>query len=227
MTLDIVTWMWGDKYGPEDVVRLESRIRKNLRLPCQFHLFTDNHHWALPPSICVWPISDPELIGKGCFCRLRMFDPDWQRQHKMFGTIVSIDLDVVVVRELDPLFETKEPFKILTGANASNPNPYNASIMLLKAGQHPGVWREFSLEKAMRTQYHEFPDDQGWIWHMLPDVKGWPVGKASGIYAFQKPGWPKGSALPDAARLVVFFGWRKPQMFSELPWIKEHWTAAA
>lgn len=229
MALDIITWLWGDKYGPADVIRLESRIRQNLKTPFQFHVCTDHRDRKFSPSIHVHAIPDHELMNRSCFCRLRMFDPEWQRQEGMSGTMVAIDLDVVIVGALDPLFQTEDSFKILTGANAVNPNPYNASIMLLQAGQHPEVWRDFSPTKAKQVDHpdHEFPDDQGWLWHMLPGFKGWPVGQESGIYAFQKPGWPKGNTLPADARMVVFFGYRKPAMFAGLPWIKKYWTEAA
>jgi len=157
-----------------------------------------------------------------------MFDPVWQDWHGLQGKIISLDLDLVITGEIDHLFAGNSTFKILHGANASNPNPFNASIMMLRSGEHGEVWNTFSYRDALKTRYHEFPDDQGWIWHKLPQADGWKVGSASGIYAFQKPGWPAGTLdLPDDARIVTFIGRRKPQQFQNLPWIRKYWTAAA
>jgi len=167
------------------------------------------------------------LCGRHCFCRLRMFDPVWQGWHGIDGKIIALDLDVIITGEIDHLFAGDATFKILKGANASNPNPFNASVMMLRTRHHSEVWTDFNIDHAGAIPFHEFPDDQGWIHHKLPRADGWQVG-ASGIYAFQKPGWPKGrDDLPDDARIVTFIGKRKPQQFGHLPWIRKHWTAAA
>ena len=223
--LNVITWCWGDKYGLRDIDRLCKAVKNNLKIPHQFHVFCDKP-FPLTEGIISHYIADPQLTGRHCFCRLRMFDPRWQNRSGLTGTIVSLDLDVVITGVLDPLFTSTDSFMILQGANASNPNPFNASVMMLQAGHHPEVWSDFSLEKASAVPFYEFPDDQGWIWHKLPLASGWKVG-ASGIYAFQKPGWPKGNALPPNARIVSFIGWRKPQQFLSLPWVQKYWNEAA
>lgn len=161
----------------------------------------------------------------GCFCRLRIFDREWQvaRGIKPGDRLVNMDLDTVITGPLDPLFNRAETFMILQGANAANPCPFNGSLMMLRAGAHPEVWSDFSLEKARQIPFYEFPDDQGWLHHKLPKAPGWKVGAQSGVYAFQKPGWPKGEALPSDARMVVFPGWRSPEKFKHLQWIKDNW----
>lgn len=193
-------------------------------MPHRFVVFTDRKRDMPSHLVEQQGLVDTYLIGKGCFCRLRMFDPEWQREHKMDERIVALDLDDVIVGPLDDVFHTSEKFMILQGVNALNPNPYNCSVVLLRAGTHPEVWRDFSLEKAARIKFHEFPDDQGWIWHKLPNARGWKGGETSGIYAFQKPGWVgPGNQLPRNARIVAFFGWRKPSLFKDVPWVQKHW----
>lgn len=237
MALNIITWMWGTKYDLRDVIRLRDKVREHLNTEHKFYLFTDNEALVrtqeqllqlrapLNPNVETRLIDDLDLCERSCFCRLRMFDREWQRKHNLHGTIVSLDLDIIITRTLDPLFTTISSFKILKGANAANPCPFNASVMLLQTGWHNEVWAEFSKEKAAKIPFYEFPDDQGWIWHKLPKADGWQVGSASGIYAFQKPGWPKGVALPSEARIVAFIGWRKPERFKNVPWIKQYLAA--
>lgn len=221
--LHIVTWLWGDKYGAEDVLRLKRGVSRHLNEAHRFLCVTDSEIDGVETTL----IKDPGLtLHKGCIARLRLFDEVWQRDIGIADgdRIVNIDLDMVVTGNLDPLFCRPDSFTILTGANASNPCPYNGSVFMLRGGAHVDVWEDFTLNALSAIPFHEFPDDQGWMAARLPGVVGWKVGSPSGIYAFQKPGWgPKGDALPRDARLVVFPGWRSPEKFKHLDWVREHW----
>jgi hypothetical protein len=122
-------------------------------------------------------VRDIELTKiNGCFARLRMFDPEWQWIARVDECLVNIDLDTVITGPLDPLFDRPEPFVIMQKGNASNPCPYNGALMMIRAGAHPEVWTDFSLEAAAETAHYEFPDDQGWIWHKMPNAAGWKCG---------------------------------------------------
>jgi hypothetical protein len=210
--LTVSTWLWGRKYGDQDVARLRAGIAR--------HLKQDHHRFVV-----FRPEPEDEFLTRipGCFARLRMFDPAWQARHAIVDRLVCVDLDVVVTGELDRLFDRPEPFVILGGANAANPCPFNGSLMMLRPGYRPDVWEDFSIDAARQMPFYEFPDDQGWLHHKIPDAATWQAGPESGIFAFKKPGWPNGDDLPTDARLVVFPGWRSPAKFSHLPWVKEHW----
>jgi len=218
--LTIVTYLWGSKYSDDDVARLFAGLKRNVEQP--FNL-----------KVMPIPTSDMPLTKiPGCFARLRLFDPEFQKAHGLTDRIVCIDLDVIVTGKMDVLLNRAEDFIVLGGANAVNKCPYNGSIWMLRAGAHANVWYEFSLEaaaEAMRkggpTPMLEYPDDQGWFWHMFGNrAPTWKVGPQSGIYAYKKPGWPEDSDdLPSDARLVVFPGWRSPARVKHLQWVKEHW----
>lgn len=209
--LIISTWWWGEKYGVEYVERLRSGVARNLKADHEFRVFSPDEGW--------------EHLKRGCFVRLRMFDPYWQHANdiKPGDRIVCMDLDSIVTGNLDPLFAGPEPFKILQGANSSNPCPYNGSLWYLDAGYRADVWSEFSLAGAADLPFFAFPDDQGWLAAKLPNAAGWKAGPESGVYAFQKPGWPKGEALPRDARVVAFPGWRDPSQYVRLDWVAANW----
>lgn len=209
--LNIVTWRWGDKYPSSYVEKLKRALARHVKQEYKFSV--------MAPSEGDLYLTDIP----GCFCRMRMFDPAWQEQHGFTGRIVCLDLDLIVTGNLDELFDRPEDFVILQGANASNPCPYNGSVMMLRTGTNAQIWKDFHIEEVATIEHYEFPDDQGWLAHKLPNAAGWRVGKESGIYAFQKPGWPKGVDLPSGARLVAFPGWRDPSMFNNLQWVREHW----
>lgn len=224
--LTICTWLWGNKYGDHYVRRLFAGLERHINEPVRLILVTDRFCDLVDVEQA--PIPDPRLtVIKGCFARLRMFDPAWQSELEIVpGTrLVCIDLDSIITRNLDPLFARPETFMILTGANAKNPCPYNGSVFMLRAGTRPDVWSDFSIKAAARVPHYQFPDDQAWLAFKIPATIGWRVGAPSGIYAFQKPGWPPGDDLPADARLVVFPGARDPAQFQHLAWVKERWAA--
>lgn len=209
--LTVCTWRWGQKYSDGYVARLEAGLRRHLRQPFAFRVFAPE-----PADAALTEVP-------GCFARLRMFDPAWQETNGVRGRLVCLDLDLIVTGPLDDLFDRPEPFVILQGANAANPCPFNGSVQMLRAGAHPEVWTDFSLEAARALPFHEFPDDQGYLAHKIPGAAGWPAGRESGVYGFQKPGWPRGEALPRDARIVAFPGWRDPIGYQHLTWVQEHW----
>ena len=225
MALVVCCWFWGSKYTPIYVERLHAGVRKHLKQPFRFLCMTESNRIAhLSNGIERHGIKDTKLTHlKGCFARLRMFDPAWQQAHGVDDRIACLDLDVVITGPLDPLFDRPEPLVVLQGANAANPCPYNCSVMMLRKHAHPELWNDFDINKLDRIPRHEFPDDQGWLWHRVPDAAGWQVGSASGIYGFQKPGWPRGKDLPEDARIVSFIGWRDPNTFTRLSWVRQHW----
>jgi hypothetical protein len=224
VALTICTWLWGTaKYTPIYVERLYAGLRRHLKQPFRFLLMTDRAISINGVAEC-YPIPDPHLTKiKGCFARLRMFDPEWQRGLRLHGRIVCLDLDVVITGQLDALFNRVEPIILFSGANSSNPCPYNNSVFMFQAGAYPELWTDFSLDVLPTLRRYDFPDDQGWFWTKIPSAATWKVGSSSGIYAFQKPGWPSGNKLPHDARIVAFPGHRDPAQFTHLPWIKEHW----
>jgi hypothetical protein len=227
--LTILTFWWGDKYSPGYVARLASGLRRHLHQPYRF-VCVHGRGMVPPPDVETAPLADPGLCTiPGCFARLRTFSPDWQRQHDIAAgsRIVCLDLDLIVTGPLDPLFDRDEDFVIWQHANVSNPCPYNASVTMLRACAHAEVWSRFSPDAARRAKFFSFPDDQGWLWHTIPDAAGWECGAASGIWAFGKRAWPKDNKLPDDARIVAFPGARDPLHYVDLEWVQQHWLVDA
>jgi hypothetical protein len=227
VALTVCTFLWGDKYGREDVIYLHAGLKRHLKTEHRFLCMTERERLIeFPQGIERHAIKNPELLEiPGCFVRLRLFDPGWQQNRNIKGKIVCLDLDVVITGKLDRLFDRDETFVVLNGANSVNPCPFNGSVWMFEAGTHADLWTDFSLEKASKMKYYKFPDDQGWFWDRLPNAATWDVGMSSGIYSFQKRGWPYYSnALPADARMVVFPGARSPKEFRSLSWIRDNWN---
>jgi hypothetical protein len=222
--LVVTTWIWGGAYDESYVQRLARAIRRNLPEPHRFLCITDKPRPL--PGIEQAPIPDSELtIMKGCFARIRLFETDWQRRLgiKEGSRILNLDLDLIVTGPIGGLLRRDDDFTILQGVNASNPCPYNGSVWMLRAGARRDVWDDFSLDNYIKlgVPFDSYPDDQGWFAYKMPDAGAFRP--SDGVYAFQKPGWPSGVALPHDAKIVAFPGWRDPAKFQHVPWIKEHW----
>lgn len=221
--INVITWLWGDPYPEVYVRKLVDAVRRNLTQPHRFICITDRkRHLPWCEQAFIRREGLPLFAIKGCLGRLRLFDPKWQTELgiRRGERIVNLDLDLVVTGPLDPLF-ARDGFTILQGINTTNPCPMNGSVWMLRAGERPDVWADFSVAKAATVPYHSFPDDQGWFWHKIPDADAW--GPADGVYGFKKVGWPEGDDLPANARVVAFPGWRDPDKFSHIGWVKEHW----
>lgn len=232
--IHVTTWLWGDKFSVSDVAKLAAGVRRNLKQPHRILCMVDHLDRESVEGVGYRIIEYPALTKiKGCYARLRLFDPHWHfmREINPGERIVNIDLDTVITGELDTLFDRPEPFVIMQGGNASNPCKFNGALQMIRAGAHPEVWNDFSVEAASKVPFYEFPDDQGWIWHKLPNAAGWKCGVQSGVFVFRKPGWPSfggkmkvgSDDLPKGARLVTFSGERSPEKYKHLDWVKENW----
>lgn len=210
MALIVGTWSWGTKYPRYYVERLAASVARNIVQDFRFMVFR--------------PLEEDEHLTEvpGCFCRLRMFDPTWQKLHgiKPGDRLVCMDLDTVITWGIDPLFDRPEDFVILQGVNSSGFR-YNGSLWMLRAGYRPDVWADFSLDAAARVPYHDFPDDQSWMEDRIPNAGAW--GPRDGVYAYLKPGWPMCRRLPLHARLVAFPGRRDPSQIEHVDWVRKNW----
>jgi hypothetical protein len=209
--LTCLTFRWGSKYGPDHVERLKAGIARNLSMAHRFLCVGDDI-----------PIEDHDLLAfrDGCYARLRAFDPEWQARHGI-ERLVWLDLDMVIVGALDPLFARPEPLVVLTG-NHWNPCRVNGSVLMMQAGARPDIWTGFNLKEADRIAHADGTwrgSDQTWIAHKAPDAPAWTF--KDGIYGYEKRGWP--GHLPEDARIVTFNGKRDPSRQSD-DWVRQHWA---
>lgn len=218
--LTIACWWWGDKYSIDYVRKLKAGVARNLPLRHRFIVISDKD----APGFERLEIPDPGLleVDDGCYARLRMFDPDWRRDHDI-ATLLCLDLDTLIVGPLEPIMTRPEPLVVFCGGHF-NPCPVNGSVMLVNYGAPAEVWEDFSVEDARAVSFIDGEwrgSDQTWIAHKVPQAAG--IGPKDGVYGFQKPGWTSGDALMPGARIVTFPGKRDPANMGHLPWVKKNW----
>jgi hypothetical protein len=241
-TVKIICLKWGTKYPAEYVNRLYRMINNHLTIPFEFYCLTDNSN-GLYHEVNILDLEIEEGL-KGWWYKLQLFKKDF---YGLGGQAMFLDLDVVIVNNINALFETQEDsFMIIRDLKPGN--VYNSSVFKLELGSQPHVWDKFLLDKeSIISRMH---GDQDWISEVVNDAVLWPNNwvvsfkkecNARIQYSFGSLGrffrskgffLPKGDAVqPKEAKIVYFHGKPDPHdvadepydMWKKAPWIKKEW----
>lgn len=158
-----------------------------------------------------------------CYRRLKLFS---EEARQIIGEkFVVMDLDVVIVRDISPLFAGREDFKIW--GDTARGTPYNGSLWMLRAGTRRRVWDTFDPVSSPRQSRNlgYIGSDQGWIGACLgPNEAKWGV--YDGVYSYRNHIQRTGTkALPQNARMVIFHGAVDPWSAEaqRIDWVREHY----
>jgi hypothetical protein len=148
----------GTKYGPEYVNKLFNMVERNCSIDYEFVCLTDNAD-GLDPRIKIIPL--PGNL-QGWWCKPYMYSKDLP----INGTILYMDLDVVIAGNIDKLF-TYQPnhwctIRDFTRAMRPDWKKYNSSIVRFKTGQLHNVWDDFQKDQInIQRRLH---GDQDWLY---------------------------------------------------------------
>jgi len=240
----IICMKWGNRYGPEYVNRLERMTRRHCHIPYRFVCFTDDP-LGISSSVETLPLPHcrlPNRPSTEAWRKLSLF----QSEIGFSGTCLFLDLDVVVVDSLQPLFEYPGEFCIIHNWTHSTRNTGNSSVMRFRTGVYHEVYEEFANDPDRITQ--QFANEQSYLSDKINAGVGltwWPV---EWCKSFKKHCIARGVTrlfrqpiLPDRCRIVVFHGrpnppeaasrwvyrseklWRLPKLSRPASWIQEHW----
>jgi hypothetical protein len=238
---NVVCWKWKplrdyrSRHDASHVNALYNMVQRNYKSPHQFTCITDD--WAgldsgirvIPPSfVPKWKelaaLPSPHGgLNPTCYRRLPMYGAD--ASEWLAERFVSLDLDVVIVRDVTPVWDRKEEFVIW--GETLRTTPYNGSMQMMTAGARRQIWDDFdpatSPQKAMNAGYHG--SDQAWISYKLgPHESRWT--KKDGVFSFRMDIKPHAGKLPETARIVFFEGhidpW-SPTALQMCDWIPLHY----
>ncbi|MCW7753205.1 hypothetical protein OOT00_04300 [Desulfobotulus sp. H1] len=248
ITNNIVCMKWGDKYDATYVNILAAMVKRNITIPYRFICFTDNAH-GIDEHIDVFPIPDfpepaPEYKKCEAWRKLLLFQ---NPLHDIEGTILFLDLDVVILDTIDCFFTFSNKMAIIE--NWSQPNRLigQASAFCFQMGQYEHLLQTYLknpdktaatyrteqvyITRALgKTGFDFFPKEwcKSFKFHCMP----------GGILnSFMAP-----TAIPEGAKIIVFHGnpnppeaiqgiWgKKVPWFKKFyktvkptPWLAEHW----
>lgn len=232
--LRICVFKWGTKYSMSHVLRMRSMLQRNLTIPYEMVLITDDpkeDKFGVWPDIRVLPLWPMMREAKLCGVRLYAFHP---MMEKLIGPRFAwIDLDVVITGNVDHIFGRTERFVALQPPRP--PMPINGSLVMMDAGVFPQVLSTWSIEK-----YYEVGDqlskkhgikagttsDEGWMWHTIGSDEA-KITKVDGVYFFRRDLQQGSVPLPPDAKMVIMNGKRfdpsMPEWQKKCPWIARHW----
>jgi hypothetical protein len=223
----------GTKYSPDYVNKLYNMVKRNCTVEFEFVCLTDDPT-GLDPHIKTIPL--PGNL-QGWWCKPYMFSRDLPIK----GTILYMDLDVVVAGKLDKLF-TYQPnhwctIRDFTRAMRPDWKRYNSSVVRFKTGELHKVWEDFQadqqniqrrlhgdqdwLYEATRTNQAMFYPDSwilSWKWEVRKDKQF----ASSGVKGSKKFKNIENVKPRVECCLTVFHGDPNPHNCDD-PWVVDNW----
>ena len=227
----VVCLKYGNKYSAEYVNKLYNGVKHNLTVPFEFVCITEDSTGINPEVV----IKDLPITNgvTGWWYKPFVFDPNIDLK----GTILFLDLDMIIFRNIDRLFSYKPGrFCIIRDFNrfvVRNFKKMNSSIFRLESGSMPRIYNDFIKSHNIIT--HRYPGDQDWIYAKIPKHTFWPeewiqsykwemrgrqyLTLKNGVRNFTEPGIP--DVLPETS-IEVFHG--QPNMDQCIDnWPKQNW----
>ncbi len=236
--VNVVCFKWGSRYGAEYVNRLARMVGRNLRRPHRFVCFTDD-----PAGLEVavesrpLPVTFPRADGPERYWnKLGVFASPLA---DLQGPTLCLDLDIVIVDSIDPLFDFEGRFCIIREfSRRATPIDGNSSVFRFVAGAHPEVLRDYLADPAAIQRKHYF--DQHYISDKLQPPDFWPDAWCRSFKKHCLPAVPacyfRPARIPPGARIIIFHGHPNPpdamrgcwvqgeiRYCHAAPWIAEHW----
>lgn len=184
--LIIVTWLWKTTgwrsgYNAENVNAMEAMLTKYLNTPHEMICVTDMPSGINCRTIELW--DEPVVkrsTGPNCYRRLKLFSPEIYKTLNVpkNSRLCSIDLDAILIRSIDHLFDNSHEFIIKEGRAC----PYNGSLWMISTGARPQVWQDFDIRTSPiqalnqvnpATGKNFYGSDQAWISYKIPNEEKW------------------------------------------------------
>lgn len=224
----------GTKYSSDYVNKLYNMVKRHSNLDFEFVCLTDDKN-GINSSITVKALPK-DLTG--WWCKPYMFSDELG----LNGTILYLDLDVVLASNIDKLFiHNSNGWSIIrdfTKVQRPNWDRYNSSVIKFRAGSLNYLWEDFKKNKDFIQR--KYFGDQDWIWDKtnkdnpaayFPDdwimSWKWQVRKSKELNYKM----PRGSRSlktietvtpPKACCITVFHGDPNPHNCQD-PWVVDNW----
>jgi len=236
--VNVICIKWGDLYGPEFVNKLYSMVKRNITREFRFVCITDDVNGidasieTLPiPEICM-PADRPRSGWK----KLAVFS---EQLGDLSGKTLFLDLDVVIVDNIDALFDYSEKFTIIENWTQKGRGIGNSSVFCYRIGEHVDVLKHY--EEHMDDVINEYGNEQIYLSKRIGDINYWPE---QWCRSFKFHSIPKGflryfltPKIPEGCKILAFHGHPNPDQaavgnyggrilkyFKPARWIEKYWA---
>lgn len=222
----IVCMKWGTLYGPEYVNTLYSMVKKNITGEFRFVCLTDNPEGINKaveirecPSI---NLSDDYAIYRTTGWRKLTL---WDSSHFEKGeTWLFFDLDVIIVDNIDPLFDyqPEKSFVVMQNWTQKGQNIGNTSVFRFTVGCHDYLFQNFLEKYPQIINDPKTKNEQIYISRNISSQEFWPdewcvLFKVQCISSFPSRLW-KEPAIPTGAKVIAFPGVPNPHQAKDGIW---------
>jgi len=230
---------WGAKYGAEYVNRLYGMVARNLARPFRFVCLTDDAAGVRREVTCapipeLPPIPQPKERG---WTKLAAFSP--QLDGLLGESVLYLDVDIVVMGALDPLFEHPGAFPMIRDWYHHRRVVGNSSVFRYRLAERRALFEAFCADADAIVQ--RIRNEQEFISEYLEargELTFWPKAWCQSFRVSCLAPWPvrvwATPRRPDDCRVLVFHGEPKPpealvgrpalfQTFRPTPWIDAYW----
>jgi len=236
--VNVICMKWGTKYGPHYVNRLYAMARRHLTRPFRFVCFTDDPS-GLRPEVETFglpPITLPDSHLNMPWKKIGLFN---KTLGDLEGTTLFLDLDLVVVDNIDPLFDHPGEFCIIHNWTRPEANVGNSSVYRFEVGAHSYVLDTFHSQPF--THWHGlYRNSQTFLSNTVKELTFWPPEWCVSFKRHCLPGgwrnWIFKAKITPGARVVVFHGDPNPddalagrwpgglhKQLRPVTWIADHW----
>jgi hypothetical protein len=152
MTLNVVCIKWGSKYPSEYVNHLARAIRRALTIPHRFVCLTEDRQ-GIDNDVETMPLIE-DLPG--WWNKIALFK---STVHDLQGTLLYLDLDMVIIRNIDEISTYNGPFVAMPTFRRAG--EFGSALMRFEIGCLERVWDLFvpRADDVIR----DVQGDQNWI----------------------------------------------------------------
>ncbi len=206
---NVVCMKWGDRYGPEWVNRLHAMVQRNTTWSIRFVCFTDNAQ-GIDPAIECQAMPEVEFDAK-----LGKYWPKLGLMQKDLGGLAGmtlfLDLDLVILASIDPLFSHPGRFLIVREWKDPHLGYGNSSVVRFFIGQESAVLDRFYDTPAEEIVTRFDSKEQNFLSKAVDEVAFWPE---EWCVPFNQVCLPRNRMLrffstpkkPTVGKVLVFYG---------------------
>lgn len=241
LPVNIICMKWGSKYGAEYVNTLYAMIARNITLPFQLTCFTDDAN-GIDSRVNIRALPALELPAgapERGWNKLTTLQTDLGG---LTGTVLFLDLDVVIVGNIDEFFSYPANFAIIRDAKLQRRMIGNSSVYRFEVGRYEGILEKFRQHYAEIQQ--TFRNEQAYLSHEINqrgELSFWPDAWCPSFkYHCMQP-WPlayfQDATIPEGAKIIIFHGHPEPHEAIEgithkwyrpvrpTQWVADYWRA--
>jgi len=213
-TVNIVCMKWGERYGPHWVNRLYGMVIRNTTWNVRFVCFTDDARGIRKEVECqpMPEVKFDKALGK--------YWPKLGLMQKGLGGLTGmtlfLDLDIVIIDSIDPLFTIEGRFLIVREWKDPHLGYGNSSVVRYFIGQESAV-----LDRFYATPAHEIMEtydskEQNFLTKAVDEVTFWPHDWCA---SFTNSCLPRNRVArffalptkPNHCKILVFYGSITPE----------------